>query len=111
MGYWGGFTRARGEGEEARGEEWSSLSRPRAGGGNARGLAEAAPCAAWTGLRGWERGGNGARLGRLDLRRSAGRSGSAWSSPRMEKQSRGGDKKIQGTVRRGSALASGSTNQ
>jgi len=58
---WRGFRRGRG-GRRARGEEWW-LSRPCAGGGDAQGLVEAAPRAPWTGLRGWERGGIGARLG------------------------------------------------
>jgi hypothetical protein len=72
------------------GEELSSLSRPRSGGGNAWGLA-AAPRAPWTGPRGWERGGIGARL---VLRRSAAGSRPAWRSPRKrgEGWSKGGDK-------------------
>lgn len=53
---WRGFTREKGR--RARGEEWW-LSRPRAGEGNARGLA-AARRAPWRGLRGW---GIRARLG------------------------------------------------
>lgn len=84
-----------GEEEEASAEEWW-LRRPRAGGGNARdslphNAAHGQGCAAGS--------GEGSELG-FDLRHSAGRSGSAWSSLRMENQSRGGDKKIQGAVMR-----------